>query len=231
MRLDKYLADALNISRVDAKKLIKQKKVSVNEEILTNTNLIINEFNDSIKVEDELIKYQKYIYLMLNKPSGYLSATFDKQDKTVIDLIPNNFKYKDLSIVGRLDKDTEGLLLLSNDGSFIHHLTSPKKHIPKKYYVEYSGTLLEDSEELVKKGLNIDNEYITLPGSLERINEDSAYITIYEGKFHQVKKMFDKLNTKVTYLKRVKIGNLELGDLKLGQIRELTENDIEKLKG
>lgn len=230
MRLDKYLADALNISRVDAKKLIKQKKVSVNEEILTNTNLIIDENKDYIKVENELIKYQKYIYLMLHKPSGYLSATFDKQDKTVIDLIPNNFKYKDLSIVGRLDKDTEGLLLLSNDGSFVHQLTSPKKHIAKKYYVEYSGTLLEDSEDLVKKGLNIDNEYTTLPAILERISLGSAYITIYEGKFHQVKKMFDKLNTKVTYLKRVKIGNLELDDLKLGQIRELTENDLEKLK-
>ena len=112
------------------------------------------------------------------------------------------------------------LTALSNDGSFIHHLTSPKKHIAKKYYVEYSGTLLEDSEDLVKKGLNIDNEYTTLPAILERISLGSAYITIYEGKFHQVKKMFDKLNTKVTYLKRVKIGNLELDDLKLGQIRE-----------
>lgn len=231
MRLDKYLADILNLSRTDAKKIIKQKKVSVNEEISTNTNLIIDEINDTIKVDNIKVEYKKYIYLMLNKPRGYLSATFDKSDHTVIELIPNNFKMKDLSIVGRLDKDTEGLLLLSNDGSFIHNLTSPKKHISKKYYVEYSGTLKENACELVKEGINIDNEYTTLPGLLEPINNNSAYITIYEGKFHQVKKMFEYLNAKVTYLKRVKIGNLELSNLKMGETKELTNEELEKLKG
>ena len=231
MRLDKYLADILNLSRTDVKKIIKQKKVSVNEKISTNTNLIIDEINDIIKVDNVQMEYKKYIYLMLNKPSGYLSATFDKNDHTVIELIPNNFKMKDLSIVGRLDKDTEGLLLLSNDGSFIHNLTSPKKHISKKYYVEYRGILKENACELVKEGINIDNEYTTLPGLLEPINNNSSYITIYEGKFHQVKKMFECLNTKVTYLKRVKIGNLELGNLKLGETKELTNEELEKIKG
>ena len=230
MRLDKFLSDAQNISRSDSKRLIKEKKVTVNDLIVTNINTAINEEKDIVRVDNKQIIYKKYIYLMLNKPKDYICANYDNVHKTVIDLIPEQFKKKDLSIVGRLDKDTEGLLLLSNDGGFVHTLTTPKKHISKKYYVEYSGELIDNAIELVKEGINIDNEYTTLPSILEPINNYSAYITIYEGKFHQVKKMFENLNTKVVYLKRVKIGNLELENLQLGKVRELTNDDFLKLK-
>ncbi len=231
MRLDKIISDILKISRTDAKSLIKKKVVKVNDETITNCNALINEEKDIIIVNNQKLKYQKYIYLMLNKPSGYLSATFDKFDYTIMDLIPKDMRFKDLNIVGRLDKDTEGLILLSNDGAFIHNLTSPKKHILKKYYVEFEGILVEKAVELVKEGMNIDNEYKTIPGQLEIIDQNKAYITIYEGKFHQVKKMFKQMNTSVTYLKRVQVGNLTLGDLELGKIKELEEEDLEKLKG
>ena len=231
MRLDKYIADVLKISRQDSKKLIKEKFVKVNDIVTININSIVNENVDVITVKENKLKYQKYIYLMMNKPKGYLCATFDKNDKTVMDLIPDELKFKDLSIIGRLDKDTEGLLLFTNDGSLIHNLTSPKKHILKKYYVEYSGTLIKDAITMVEMGMNIDNEYQTKPGILEVLGDNKAYITIYEGKFHQVKKMFEKLNTKVEYLKRVKIASLELKDLALGSVRELTKEDFERLKG
>lgn len=229
MRLDKYLADVLNISRQDAKRLIKNKEIKVNNSIINNINATINEERDIVLHNENILKYRKYIYLMMNKPQGYLSATFDKKDPTIMELIPDNLYLKDLSIVGRLDKDTEGLILLSNDGDFIHQITSPKKHISKKYYVEYSGVLIENAERLVELGLEMD-DYKTLPGKLELLENNKAYITIYEGKFHQVKKMFEKLNTKVTYLKRMQIGNLTLKNLEVGNVIELTEEDLVKLK-
>lgn len=229
MRLDKYLADVLKISRQNAKKLIKDKEVLVNDNIVSNINIIIDEQKDCVIVNNQMLQYQKYIYLMMNKPKGYLSATFDNSNPTIIELVPQQFNFKDLSIVGRLDKDTEGLILLSNDGAFIHNITSPKKHISKKYYVEYSGVLLSDAVSYVENGIEID-DYKTLPGKLELIGSNKAYITIYEGKFHQVKKMFEKLNTKVEYLKRVQIGSLQLGDLKIGEVKELTLDDLEKIK-
>ncbi|MBR2892000.1 MAG: pseudouridine synthase [Bacilli bacterium] len=229
MRLDKYLADVLKISRQNAKKLIKDKEVLVNDNIVSNINIIIDEKKDCVIVNNQMLQYQKYIYLMMNKPKGYLSATFDNSNPTIIELVPQQFNFKDLSIVGRLDKDTAGLILLSNDGAFIHNITSPKKHISKKYYVEYSGVLLSDAVSYVENGIEID-DYKTLPGKLELIGSNKAYITIYEGKFHQVKKMFEKLNTKVEYLKRVQIGSLQLGDLKIGEVKELTLDELEKIK-
>lgn len=229
MRLDKFLADVLKISRQDAKKIIKNKEVKINSELTTNINISIDEEKDVVTINERTLKYKKYIYLMLHKPSGYLSASFDKINPTIMELIPNEFCYKDLAIVGRLDKDTEGLILLSNDGDFIHTLTSPKKHIAKKYYVEFSGSILDNAVELVKQGIEID-DYVSLPGTLEILDSNKAYITIYEGKFHQVKKMFHHLNTTVTYLKRIQIGNLSLDDLEIGQVKELTDKDLEKLK-
>ena len=227
MRLDKYLADSLKISRADAKKHLKNKLVKVNNEIITNINFVIND-TDIVLFNDKQIKYQKYIYLMLNKPSGYLSATQDSTDKTVMELIPNEYLFKDLSIVGRLDKDTEGLLLLTNDGDLIHHLTSPKHTIDKIYYVEHTNKLCDDASMLVQEGMNID-DYHTLPGVLDIIDDTKCYLTIHEGKFHQVKKMIEKMGSKVTYLKRVQIKDLKL-DIELGKLRELTNDEVNSLK-
>lgn len=229
MRLDKFVADFLNISRNDVKQILKNKQIKVNGQIITDGSLAIKEDQDIVCFNDDKIVFEKYIYLMMNKPNGYLSATHDDFSSTIMDLVPKEYMLKGLNIVGRLDKDTEGLILLSNDGDFIHNLTSPKKHVSKKYYVEFNSELRDDSFEIVKNGVQID-DYTTLPGILERVNSNTAYITIYEGKFHEVKKIFNKLGTNVTYLKRVSIAKLELGDLELGKVKKLTKDDLELLK-
>lgn len=229
MRLDKFLADSLRISRNDVKSILKNKQIKVNGVITTDSSLNINENLDIVCFKDTKIIYEKYIYLMLNKPAGYLSANQDNSEHTIMELIPEEYKFKDLNIVGRLDKDTEGLILLSNDGNFIHNLTSPKKHVSKKYYVEYDLPLIDNSFEIVKNGIEIE-DYKTMPGILEKLDSNKAYITIYEGKFHEVKKIFNKLGTNVTYLKRVSIAQLELGNLELGQVKKLTKEELDLLK-
>lgn len=229
MRLDKFIAISLNISRNDAKKYIKNNDILINNNKINDPNYIFDEKNDEIEVNGSLLKYEEYIYLMMNKPSGYLSATFDNKNKTIMELVPDEFLKKDLAIVGRLDKDTEGLIILTNDGRFIHQITSPKSNIIKKYYVKYDGILADNSKELVQEGIGLDT-YKAKPGILDIINESEAYISITEGKFHEVKEIFKKLNANVTYLKRVKIGSLELGDLKIGEVIKLTKDEIDKIK-
>ena len=165
---------------------------------------------------------------MLNKPKGYLSATRDKNEKTVIDLI--NIK-REIFPVGRLDKDTEGLMLLTNNGKYAHFLTSPNHHVEKKYYVELENDIKDEDIPLFCNGLEIrdgkDELYITKQAKLDRLTSNTCYVYITEGKFHQIKRMFEKLNNKVTYLKRVKFGDIELDEnLQLGQYRELTEEEI-----
>lgn len=230
MRLDKFIAETLKVSRKDAKILIKKKQIKVNDEIIKDDSFNVDLLNHTISYLDQELKYEQYIYLLMHKPKGYVSARVDNFNKTVMDLVPNEYLVKDLTIVGRLDIDTEGVLLLTNDGPLIHNLTSPNHDVWKTYYVEFEGTLIENSEELVKKGIQIE-DYITKPATLEIISTTKAYITISEGKFHQVKKMFEKLNTKVTYLKRVKFDTITLDNLELGMVRKLTEEEIKILKG
>lgn len=232
MRLDNFLNKALNVSRSEASKIIKNKQIKVNDTIIIKKDTYIDEQKDVIKYKDEIIEYKEFIYIMLNKPKGYLSATTDSKDKTVIDLI--NIK-RDIFPVGRLDKDTEGLLLLTNNGKYAHYLTSPNHHVVKKYYVEVEKEIFEEEIKLFCNGLEIrdgKNElYITKPAKLELINNNSCYVYISEGKFHQIKRMFEKINNKVLYLKRVKFGNIELDpNLQLGQYRELTEEEIKLFK-
>ena len=230
MRLDKFIAETLKVSRKDAKILIKKKQIKVNGEIIKDDSFNVDLLNHTITYLDQELKYEQYIYLLMHKPKGYVSARVDNFNKTVMELVPNEYLVKDLTIVGRLDIDTEGVLLLTNDGPLIHNLTSPNHDVWKTYYVEFEGTLIENSEELVKKGIQIE-DYITKPATLEIISTTKAYITISEGKFHQVKKMFEKLNTKVTYLKRVKFDTITLDNLELGMVRKLTEEEIKILKG
>ncbi len=230
MRLDKFIAETLKVSRKDAKILIKKKQIKVNSEIIKDDSFNVDLLNHTITYLDQELKYEQYIYLLMHKPKGYVSARVDNFNKTVMELVPNEYLVKDLTIVGRLDIDTEGVLLLTNDGPLIHNLTSPNHDVWKTYYVEFEGTLIENSEELVKKGIQIE-DYITKPATLEIISTTKAYITISEGKFHQVKKMFEKLNTKVTYLKRVKFDTITLDNLELGMVRKLTEEEIKILKG
>ncbi len=230
MRLDKYIAECLRVSRKDAKILIKKKTIKVNNEIVKNDDYNVSLENDIVTYFDKELKYEQYIYLLMNKPQGYVCARVDNLNKTVMEIVPNEYLVKDLTIVGRLDIDTEGVLLLTNDGQLVHNLTSPNHQVNKTYYVEYDGMLKDNAIEQVSIGIEID-DYITKPGTLKIISNNQAEITISEGKFHQVKKMFEKLNTKVTYLKRIKFDIINLENLEIGKVRKLTEQEIEILKG
>ena len=232
MRLDNFLNKALSVSRSEASKIIKDKKIIVNDKIVTKKDTYIDEQKDIIKYNGDIITYKEFIYIMLNKPKGYLSATKDGKEKTVIDLIDIK---RDIFPVGRLDKDTEGLLLLTNNGKYAHYLTSPNHHVEKKYYVELEKDIKPEDIILFCEGLEIrdgkDELYITKPAKLDLITNNSCYVYITEGKFHQIKRMFEKLDNKVTYLKRVKFGEIELDEtLELGQYRELTEEEIKLFK-
>ncbi len=230
MRIDKFLIKTGIGNKKQVKTLIKNKQICVEDKVITNESFQVSE-NSNVYYEEnnELRKltYEEYIYLMLHKPKNYVCATVDNLHKTVLELITEH-KERDLHIVGRLDIDTEGLLLITDDGTFTHKVTSPKSNITKKYYVEYEGTLISDATDQVQKGILLDDGEYTKAGSLELLSDNKAYITISEGKFHQVKKMFSALGTKVIYLKRVQIGDLVL-DIDLGQYRKLTQEDINKI--
>lgn len=232
MRLDNYLNKALSISRSEASKIIKQKQIKVNEQIVTKKDLYIDEQKDVIKYKEEILSYKEFIYIMLNKPKGYICATKDTKDKTVIELININ---REIFPVGRLDKDTEGLLLLTNNGKNAHILTSPNHHVEKKYYVETLNDISDEDIERFCNGLEIrdgkDELYITKQAKLEKITNKSCNVIITEGKFHQIKRMFEKLNNKVLYLKRIQFGDIKLDPkLNLGQYRELTAEEIKLFK-
>lgn len=228
MRLDKFLKDTGFGSRKEVKILIKQKRVSVNDTLVLNEGLSINEDKDVIKVDNNVVKYVKFVYIMLNKPKGVVSATVDNVHTTVIDLI-NEFKYLELFPVGRLDIDTEGLLLITNDGVLSHNLLSPKKHVNKTYLLNTDMPLTSSDMKALEEGVYLDSE-LTLPAKIEKINDLEYLFTIHEGKFHQVKRMIEVVGKKVTYLKRVSFGPLVLDeDLKLGSYRFLTDDEILKL--
>ena len=226
MRLDKYLADMTGMSRLDIKKLIKKGNVKVNENIVKANDYKIKE-DDVVYLNDEKINYQEFIYYILNKPAAYLSATEDKYDKTIMDLL--DIKRKDLVPVGRLDKDSEGLILLTNDGKLNHYLLSPKNHVSKKYYVEVDKKIPDNAKQLLENPMDL-GDFITKPAIYEKIDDYKAYLTIHEGKFHQVKRMFEKIGTNVTYLKRIEFKNLKLDDLEKGKYRPLTNEELEGLK-
>ncbi len=221
-------------SRKDVKRLLKDGKVSVNGETVRKAEMHINENEDKIVCEQKEIFYKKHIYLMLNKPEGYISANEDKRYRVVTELVEDKYKMHDVFCVGRLDIDTTGLLLLTNDGDFSHHLTSPRHYIQKKYYAKIQGEINISDVDKMKQGIEIDGGYKCLPAELEIINvndgESFIYLTIYEGKFHQVKRMFEAVGKKVLSLERIQIGNLKLDkSLERGKMRELTQDEINDL--
>lgn len=233
-RLDKVLANMGYGSRKDVKKIIKDGMIKVNDTIVLNNEFKVNPYEDTIYVSGEEVLYRKYIYLMMNKPQGLVSSTDDPRTKTVLDLLSLEYlNYKPFP-VGRLDKDTEGLLLISNDGKLAHELLSPRKGVDKKYYVEVDGYVDEKYIEIFRKGVILDDGYKTLPAELEIINSNTiskVNLTIREGKFHQVKRMFQNIDMKVLFLKRISMGPLLLDmSLKTGEYRELSEEEILLLK-
>jgi 16S rRNA pseudouridine516 synthase len=233
IRIDKLLSNMGEGSRSDVKKLLKAGVVTVDGKVIKDSAAQIEQGQD-VCVHGRKIIYKQFVYIMLNKPQGVVSATEDKNDETVIDLLDKAFKAWELFPVGRLDKDTEGLLLLTNDGELAHNLLSPKKHIPKTYYATIEGKVTTNDIESFKLGVTLDDGYKTLPAELKILKSDNLSeieLTIMEGKFHQVKRMFEAVDKKVTYLKRISMGKLKLDDtLVLGDYRELTEEEINILK-
>ena len=230
LRLDKMLAHCGYGSRKEVKQLIRKGEVIVNGEIVYDDDLKVDSDKDDVIVFDENVNYQELVYIMLNKPSGVVSATFDFHKQTVIDLVSEYANYK-IFPVGRLDIDTVGLLLITNDGMLCHNLLSPKSHVDKKYYVEFDGEFKDSYYKMFENGIVLDDGYKTLPGKITLNEKNKAIVTIHEGKFHQVKRMFEALNMKVTYLKRISFGTLTLDEnLNEGQYRLLTDKEIEDLK-
>ena len=225
MRIDKYLADMSCGSRKEVKELLKLGRVKVNDVIIKKNDYKVNE-NDIVKLDDEIINYLEYEYYILNKPAGYISALEDNRYPVIIDLV--NTRRKDVVPVGRLDLDTEGIILLTNDGQLNHRLLSAKYHVDKKYYVELESDIDESAIDTFARPLDL-GDFITLPAKLEILDKRSAYLTISEGKYHQVKRMFEAIGNKVIYLRRDEFGPLKPGDLKLGEFRELTEEERKEL--
>jgi 16S rRNA pseudouridine516 synthase len=234
MRLDKLLSNMGYGSRKEVKILLKSKAVEVNGMVAKDVSMHVDTDADEILVVGEKVVYTEFIYLMMNKPPGVISATEDKHDKTVIDLLdPLSQHFKPFP-VGRLDKDTEGLLILTNDGHLTHQLLSPKKHVPKLYFAVIEGRVTEDDVMKFKEGVTLDDGYFTKPGELTILSSgdiSEIELSIMEGKFHQVKRMFESVGKKVTYLKRIRMGSLQLDEtLELGDYRHLTEDELVALQ-
>lgn len=233
MRLDKFLTELGIGSRSEVKKLIKAKKILVNGIPAQKPEDKIDENSDEVSYQGEFLTYQKFEYYLFHKPAGCVTATEDNVHTTVMDYL-KGVSRKDLFPVGRLDLDTEGLLLITNDGKFAHELLSPTKHVPKTYFARVTGNVCEKDVKLFHEGVDIGEEKLTKPADLQILSaseESEVLVTITEGKFHQVKRMFHAVGKEVLYLKRLSMGPLTLPeDLEKGTFRPLTEEELLSLK-
>lgn len=238
MRLDKILTHMGCGSRSDIKKLVKQGSVTVNELRIKDSGMQVQPYTDRIEVNGKAVAYREFIYLMMHKPPGVISATEDSRERTVLDLLELEERHFEPFPVGRLDKDTEGLLLLTNDGKLAHELLSPRRHVPKTYEATVAGDVSEEDVRTFAGGVELDDGYVTLPAQLTILRREDgeenmlSYISliIHEGKFHQVKRMFEAVGKKVLYLKRTAMGSLLLDEaLPIGSYRELTNEELERI--
>ncbi len=230
MRLDKFFTETATLSRRDANEQIKKGKVQVNGIVVIDSATKINENTDVIVYDGNIISYQKYVYIMLNKPEGVVSATEDTNQKTVLDLLPDKYKKLGLFPCGRLDKDTLGLVMLTNNGELAHNLLSPKKHVQKTYRYNCADPLSNESMQKIENGLMLADGYITKPCKITKIKDTIGDITLTEGKYHEIKRLFGAVGNKITYLERISFGPLKLDvSLKRGEWRELTQNEIDLL--
>ncbi|HHV96114.1 MAG TPA: rRNA pseudouridine synthase [Clostridiaceae bacterium] len=232
-RLDKVLANLGYGTRKEVKKLVKQGKIVVDGIKAVDSGMHIDPETSVIEVDGERLYYREFIYIMMNKPAGVISATLDNRYETVIDLLPDEYKTFNLFPVGRLDIDTEGLLIITNDGELAHMLLSPKNQVPKIYYAIVDGVVTEKDVMAFNEGVILDDGYKTLPAKLKILkqgNRSEVEIEIYEGKFHQIKRMFDAVGKKVKYLRRISIANVKLDEnLKSGEFRELNQEELDML--
>ncbi len=232
IRLDKYLADMGIGTRTEVKKYVRQGKVSVDGHLEQSPDAKIDADKQEVRFDGKPLSYVRYEYYMLHKPAGVISATTDAKEKTVVDLIDSKMR-KDLFPVGRLDKDTEGLLLITNDGELAHRLLAPKKHIDKVYYAKVQGKVTDEDVKAFSEGLPIGQGELAKPSKLEVLVSDEISeirLTIQEGKFHQVKRMFHAVGKEVIYLRRISMGSLSLDEnLPIGAYRPLTKEEIQRL--
>ncbi|WP_371068782.1 pseudouridine synthase [Sediminibacillus sp. JSM 1682029] len=234
MRIDKLLSNMGYGSRKEVKDLLKKGNVRCDDKVVKSPQTHIDPEKSVISVFGEIVEYKEVVYLMMNKPPGYVSATEDQRDLTVVDLLEPEDAVLNPFPVGRLDKDTEGLLLITNDGKLAHQLLSPKKHVGKTYYATIEGRVTEEDIKAFQKGVTLDDDYVTQPANLNILSRgelSEIELTITEGKYHQVKRMFESVGKRVTYLKRLSMGSLMLDpDLQTGEYRELTDQELAYLQ-
>lgn len=231
MRLDKFLCDTAGLTRTEAKNAVKKGQIAVNGQVQKTADFKVKETTDTVTFQGRPLSYAAFHYYMLHKPAGVITATEDKKESTVMDILREE-KVKNLFPVGRLDKDTEGLLLITDDGELAHNLLSPKKHVDKEYLVKVRDSISEDDCRKLSEGVDIGDEKPTAPAKVERVAEKEILLTIREGRFHQVKRMLQAVGNEVLYLKRLSMGSLRLPkDLEKGAYRPLSEEEIYKIKG
>lgn len=231
MRLDKFLCDTAGLTRTEAKNAVKKGQIAVNGQVQKAADFKVKETTDTVTFQGKPLSYAAFHYYMLHKPAGVITATEDKKENTVMDILREE-KVKNLFPVGRLDKDTEGLLLITDDGELAHNLLSPKKHVDKEYLVKVRNSISEEDCRKLSEGVDIGDEKPTAPAKVERVAEKEILLTIREGRFHQVKRMLQAVGNEVLYLKRLSMGSLRLPeDLEKGAYRPLSEEEIYKIKG
>lgn len=229
-RIDKIISSNTKYSRKEIKELIKKKRIKVNDNLVLKPDIKIDSIKDKILIDEKELIIKKNIYLILNKPKGYVSTTKDFKDKTVLDLVPKEYQHRNLFPAGRLDKDTTGLMLITDDGEFSHNILSPKKHIKKIYEVTIDIEMTNEMVADFKKGIIL-NDGECKPANLKITGPNTGIVTLIEGRYHQIKRMFGCHNAKVIELNRIAMGNLYLPkDLKLGEIRELKVEELNLLK-
>ena len=229
-RLDKFLCDSGAGTRSQVKAILKAGRVTVDGKVEKDNSKKIDPAKQVVTLDGEILGGRRRSVVMLNKPAGFVTATEDPVERTVMELLPEEMKHLDLKPVGRLDKATEGLLLFTNDGDLLHRLISPKKEVPKIYYAKHEGTAGQEDVDAFEKGITLRDGTVCLPAKLEPLGEGESLITVCEGKYHQVRRMMASRNMTVTYLERREEGTLTLGDLPRGQVRELTEAEIQSLE-
>ena len=227
-RLDKAFSSCKLYTRSEIAKIIKQRRLTVNGELVVKPDFKIDLSRDKVCVDGERVEFKKYAYIMLNKPYGVVSSTDDGRDKTVIDVLPESFKSEGLFPVGRLDKDTVGLVILTDDGLSAHKRLSPKTHAEKVYYFETADGVLEETAKEIEKGVLLKDGYLTKPCKVKLLSKTSGEITLTEGKYHEIKRIFGAKGNKITYLKRIEFAGIKLDEsLSEGECRYLTESEEE----
>ena len=229
-RLDKYLCDSGAGTRSQVKLLLKAGRVTVDGKVEKDNSRKIDPAKQTVTLDGMVLGGKRRLVVMMNKPAGFVTATEDPVEHTVMELLPESMKHLDLKPVGRLDKATEGLLLFTNDGDLLHRLISPKKEVPKVYYARHEGTAVREDVDAFAAGITLRDGTVCLPARLEPLGAGESLVTVCEGKYHQVRRMMASRNMTVLYLERREEGSLKLEDLPRGQVRELTEEEIAALE-